>query len=660
MLNNRKLLLLALSLTIVNLVYIKVESYPNKLNAVVGVLREGKIEPALVFYPGKNVYIYWSYRPSLKNTGSYYFYNFSLAIKILDSLNYTLYSLMKTYSNKTKFASISLEYYLSLPVKEYYLNGIYEVKIVIKDFIENKKYSENLYFVVVSATPKILHIKLKQKACIKNISFKPTEISKLYLAIISNSTFQIVRRPVFSIKPKRVLEDSYGNKYALFENLHIPPRKELQIIVEYDVTLRARHIDLNKSLSELKEVPADVKKYLMPSTHIECNNELIARKAVELSSGKNNLLSVLGSFSKFVKNHIKYKPMEKETSALTAYLSREGDCNEYSMLFTALARAVGIPCRVVSGYAHLTYSTKRLEEEHAWCEVYVPELGWVPLEPQAPDNIGYTYFYANGFYVALVRCQGEETTLANEKMKVSLMTAYYKGGEVSLSQFIEVYLIKPKINKIILDKIICEDNKIIVKGHLLMPVNTTLKIIVLWPSNTTSLAETYVRKGFFEKSILVKERGLIRLCLYAEGTEYLKDSCAVTQVFLEKKKSSIILEYPEEVYAGDEVTISGRLAPPLANQVISITVEGPQTTILDYQVITGPNGAFVFKIKVPYAGKWTLKFTWKGNEYYSSAISSITINVKEFHWKYLNKRTAIALLIVVIFVALVYLLKRER
>ncbi|RLE95168.1 MAG: hypothetical protein DRN04_00595 [Thermoprotei archaeon] len=77
MLNNRKLLLLALSLTIVNLVYIKVESYPNKLNAVVGVLREGKIEPALVFYPGKNVYIYWSYRPSLKNTGSYYFYNFS-------------------------------------------------------------------------------------------------------------------------------------------------------------------------------------------------------------------------------------------------------------------------------------------------------------------------------------------------------------------------------------------------------------------------------------------------------------------------------------------------------------------------------------------------------------------------------------------------------
>ena len=148
--------------------------------------------------------------------------------------------------------------------------------------------------------------------------------------------------------------------------------------------------------------------------------------------------------------------------------------------------------------------------------------------------------------------------------------------------------------------------------------------------------------GFFEKNISVKERGLIKLCLYVEGAEYLGGSYLITQAFLEKKKSSITLEYPSEIYAGDEVTITGRLNPPLAKQVILVTVEGPQATTLNYQVVTGPDGVFVFKTKLPYAGKWIFKFTWRGNEYYSSAVSSMSINVKEFYWKYLNEKTAIA------------------
>ena len=656
-----KLFFLVLGLIIINLAYIEVKSEPTKVNAVIGVLKDGKIEPALVFSPGTDVYIYWSYRPSLKKGGDYYYYSFSVAIEILDPLNYTLYSSEKTYANRTTFADILLEYYLSLPIKKYHLNGVYRTKIVIKDLVERKEYSRNMYFIVVNATPKILTIKLKQKVYIKNVSSKSTEITKLYLATIVNTTCQtVVRGPIFNIKPKEFLEDSHGNKYALFEHLYIPPRKELQISAEYNIILKASYIDLNVSLSRLREVSTVIKEYLMPSERIECNNELIVKKALEISYGKNSLLEVLKSFSSFVKNYIKYKPMKRETSALTAYLTRVGDCNEYSLLFTALARAIGIPCRVVSGYAQLTYFAKRLEEEHAWCEVYVPELGWVPVEPQMPENVGFTYFYSNGFYITLIRCQGEETILDNKKVRTSLMIAYYKGESILLKQVIEVEPIKRRDNKILLDKIECVNNKITIKGYLLLPINTTLKIVVLWPSNTSSLIEASVRKGVFEKDILIKERGFIRLCLFAESTEYSEEAYALTQITLEKKKSNITLRYPREVYAGDEVTIVGRLTPPLANQVISITVEGPQATILDYQVITEANGVFMFKMKIPYPGKWIFKFTWKGNEYYSSAVSSVTINVKEFYWKYLNETTVAVVLIIIILAFLIYILKREH
>ncbi len=61
----------------------------------------------------------------------------------------------------------------------------------------------------------------------------------------------------------------------------------------------------------------------------------------------------------------------------------QGDCNEHTALFVALARAQGIPSRVAAG---LVYSDSIGDDGafyyHAWPEVYFgPEAGWVPVDP---------------------------------------------------------------------------------------------------------------------------------------------------------------------------------------------------------------------------------------------------------------------------------------
>ena len=58
---------------------------------------------------------------------------------------------------------------------------------------------------------------------------------------------------------------------------------------------------------------------------------------------------------------------------------RRGDCSEHALLFTALARASGIPAREVLG---LTYLNDGLQAFgwHAWCEVAVNGQ-WVPVDP---------------------------------------------------------------------------------------------------------------------------------------------------------------------------------------------------------------------------------------------------------------------------------------
>ncbi|MFQ5858105.1 MAG: transglutaminase domain-containing protein [Anaerolineae bacterium] len=64
-----------------------------------------------------------------------------------------------------------------------------------------------------------------------------------------------------------------------------------------------------------------------------------------------------------------------------------GYCDYFATTMTVLARAVGVPARMATGYATGTYDPElgfyvvRGLDAHAWVEVYFPDIGWVPFEP---------------------------------------------------------------------------------------------------------------------------------------------------------------------------------------------------------------------------------------------------------------------------------------
>jgi transglutaminase-like putative cysteine protease len=67
----------------------------------------------------------------------------------------------------------------------------------------------------------------------------------------------------------------------------------------------------------------------------------------------------------------------------------EGYCDYYASAMVVLARASGIPARLVVGYVGGTYDpvqalyTVREANAHSWVEVYFPQVGWVEFEPTA-------------------------------------------------------------------------------------------------------------------------------------------------------------------------------------------------------------------------------------------------------------------------------------
>lgn len=71
------------------------------------------------------------------------------------------------------------------------------------------------------------------------------------------------------------------------------------------------------------------------------------------------------------------------------FTTKEGFCEHYAASFTVLMRAAGIPARIVTGYQGGDINpvdnilTVRQRDAHAWSEVWLPEQGWVRIDPTA-------------------------------------------------------------------------------------------------------------------------------------------------------------------------------------------------------------------------------------------------------------------------------------
>jgi transglutaminase-like putative cysteine protease len=68
------------------------------------------------------------------------------------------------------------------------------------------------------------------------------------------------------------------------------------------------------------------------------------------------------------------------TTAGEAFKSGHGVCQDFTHIFLAAARGLGIPARYVSGYLYKPDEEEQ-EATHAWTEAHIPGLGWTAFDP---------------------------------------------------------------------------------------------------------------------------------------------------------------------------------------------------------------------------------------------------------------------------------------
>lgn len=117
----------------------------------------------------------------------------------------------------------------------------------------------------------------------------------------------------------------------------------------------------------------------------DAKSQLEIRHSIEnILSQDNHLLDIILDLSNFIYQNFTYKKgvTSIETSVDELWNLRAGVCQDFAHLLLYMLRMTGIPGRYISGYICPGSSEWRGEgATHAWAEAWLPDLGWVGIDP---------------------------------------------------------------------------------------------------------------------------------------------------------------------------------------------------------------------------------------------------------------------------------------
>ena len=145
----------------------------------------------------------------------------------------------------------------------------------------------------------------------------------------------------------------------------------------------------------LDNLPAGMSDFLKATEQVQSDHPAIQRKSRELTAGAQTEFDAVRRILTWLVDNMSYVSPPEQYDALYSFQTGKGNCQNYSHLAAALMRAAGIPVRIVNGITLNQPFTAQTDDgeitfrmgqgRHSWIEVYYPDLGWMPYEPQQTE-----------------------------------------------------------------------------------------------------------------------------------------------------------------------------------------------------------------------------------------------------------------------------------
>jgi transglutaminase-like putative cysteine protease len=237
---------------------------------------------------------------------------------------------------------------------------------------------------------------------VRNLSALPIENAMVAIAVPRSDERQTVHSVRYEPEPERVTVDGWEQETAHFRLAAIAAGGEVDVRMIASVTLREATWQVTeRDIGDRSEIPERViQQYLRDGENYRIDRETLGRADAKLSLEGQGTLEQVRRIHDFVMDSLEYDRDDRWDSAESVLRRGRGSCSEYAYLMIALCRRHGIPSRYAGGSALLESGApgprSAMTEElmlpsvdrvfHRWVEVYLPRIGWYPIDPTRDDE----------------------------------------------------------------------------------------------------------------------------------------------------------------------------------------------------------------------------------------------------------------------------------
>jgi len=327
-----------------------------------------------------------------QNGQSWYYFEKETPV-VFKSLNSSSYNPEKTkykwsIDGKTDLEGSEVSYKFNDP-------GVHAITLTVSQNFSFASSTKNLY-ISYTTEGQFLIIKPHEtnvgvKYVIENKG--PGSITKIQCRIETPYNFSPVQT-VLSCTPDnkniKEIKDDAGNLIYRFKLNNLKAGLSTEVGVNSSVLIN--EFIIKKSSSIPGNYDADdneLEKYTKSEKYIDCDSNKIIDAANTITAGESDPYVKAELLYNFVRKQLSYDyDRMKQRNFKIADASEiinwdKGVCTDYSLLYAALCRAAGIPCKFVVGLSLKSVITEyngSSDMSHAWNEIKLPGYGWVPVD----------------------------------------------------------------------------------------------------------------------------------------------------------------------------------------------------------------------------------------------------------------------------------------
>ena len=210
----------------------------------------------------------------------------------------------------------------------------------------------------------------------------------LYIALPEELPQQKIFQVAFNPEDYRTVKDRWNQSFAhiSYDDIQAEATIRSTMTVEAEVS-EITYFIFPDRVGSLKDIPRDIKRlYTTDGSKYLLSDPFIQKTATDIVGDETNPYWMARRIFDYVRNTLEYK-LEGGWNVAPVVLERgTGSCSEYSFSFIALCRAAGIPARYVGAIVVRGDDASLDIYFHRWPQVYLPNYGWVTMDPQGGDK----------------------------------------------------------------------------------------------------------------------------------------------------------------------------------------------------------------------------------------------------------------------------------